>query len=186
MCTLDIKSLYTRVPYKEGTEAVLEKLKEDPGLTNQKISFIKNDFKFGPTHYLQTQGTSMGSPVALSVAKIFMASFEQKFVQNSPYMGDIVTWFRYVDNVFMLWRGNQEKWTDLVLYLNARHELIEFTINQNSTTIQYLDVEVYTEEDQLHTKLYTKPSDRNNMLQRESYHAPKVFGGIPKGKFTRA
>lgn len=89
MCTLNIKRLYTHIPYKEDTEAVVEKLKEEPGLSNEKISFImtlletiltKNNFKFGFEYFMQ-----MGSPVAPSFANVFMATFEDLHVHNSSY-----------------------------------------------------------------------------------------------------
>lgn len=115
-----------------------------------------------------------------------MSSFEDKFVHNSPNSEDIATWLPYVDDVFMLWKGTYEQLMEFMTYLNSSHERIEFTINHSIDSIQYLDVEIYREGYPLQTKLYKKPSDRNNTLQCNSYHAPKVFGGIPKGEFTRA
>lgn len=52
--------------------------------------------------------------------------------------------------------------------------------------VNFLDVRVWLEEGQLHTGLYSKETDRNNLLHKESFHAPQVFRRIPKGKFMRA
>lgn len=61
LCTLDVKSLYTNIPYREGTEAIRNKLCERADLTNAEISFLmslldiiltKNYFRFGDEHYL--------------------------------------------------------------------------------------------------------------------------------------
>lgn len=40
--------------------------------------------------------------------------------------------------------------------------------------------------DKLHTTLYSMKTDHNNLLKRDSFHAPQTFKGIPKGQFIRA
>lgn len=106
LCTLDIKSLYTNIPYEEEMLAVQEKLNENLHLSNRKISIImsllevtlsKNYFRFGENFYLQTQGTLMGSPAVPSLANIFMANFEQKYVHSGNHVNNISTWVRYVE-----------------------------------------------------------------------------------------
>lgn len=41
-------------------------------------------------------------------------------------------------------------------------------------------------EQKLITTLYTNETDRNNLIQWNSFHAPHTFKGIPKGQFIRA
>lgn len=134
-------------------------------ITNEKISLImtlldevllKNYFKFGCTHYLQIQGVSMGSPVAPSFANIFMSAFESQHIHLCAHAEDIAIWLRYVDDVFMLWRGMQEHLKEFITELNSKHQLIEFALNFSANKIEYLDVEIYRESDTLHTKLYKK------------------------------
>lgn len=95
-------------------------------------------------------------------------------------------WLRYVDDVFVLCKGNQQGFNEFVMYLNSRHKLIEFTATTSTHNIQYLDIEVYREKNRLYTKLYSKPTDKNIMLQRNSFHAPNTFKRIPKVEFMRA
>lgn len=47
-------------------------------------------------------------------------------------------------------------------------------------------MEITKEKDGLNTKLFTKMTDRNNTLERSSFHAPQTFRGIPKSQFVRA
>lgn len=56
--------------------------------------------------YLQLQGTTMGSPAAPSYANICKSMFETQYVQCSLLATHIKKWVRYVDNVFILWRGS--------------------------------------------------------------------------------
>ena len=50
------------------------------------ISFtlMHNNFVFDDHGYLQTSGTAMGTKMAPCFANLFMASFEQTFIDNSP------------------------------------------------------------------------------------------------------
>ncbi|XP_071995510.1 uncharacterized protein [Engystomops pustulosus] len=71
-------------------------------------------------------------------------------------------------------------------YLNQCHPLIKFSAEKNQFMIHYLDVEVKKSQDQFITTFYTKETDRNNLLNYDSYHAPQTLKGIPKAQFIRA
>lgn len=71
LCTFDVKSLFTNIPYEEGYEAVHQQLCQDNGLSNREIVFLmslfdilfpKKKIRFGEQSYLQLRGTLMGSP----------------------------------------------------------------------------------------------------------------------------
>lgn len=70
--------------------------------------------------------------------------------------------------------------------LNTIHPLLQFTLTKNQQEICFLDVRVIKKGDQVHMTLFTKPTDRNNLLRRDSHHAPQTFKGIPRGQFMRA
>lgn len=59
-------------------------------------------------------------------------------------------------------------------------------MTKHEHTVNFLDVCITIEGKALNTTLYTKESDRNNLLRRYSHHAPQTFKGIPKGQFVRA
>lgn len=56
----------------------------------------------------------MGSNVAPSFANIYMASFEQKYVYEGEFTEDALTWVRYMDDVFLLWKGSTERLEEFV------------------------------------------------------------------------
>ena len=78
LVTLDVTSLYTNIPNKEGIRAAAKILpKHRPGAkhrTNQSLIRLltmvltKNNFEFNGEHYLQISGTAMGTRVAPSHA----------------------------------------------------------------------------------------------------------------------
>ena len=55
--------------------------------------------------------------------------------------------------------------------MNHIHPTIKFTFESSSTTIPFLDTQIYIDENrQLRTKLYKKPTDRSMLLHFKSHH----------------
>ena len=82
---LDVSSLYTNIPHNEGMAAGREALETCPtpaAPTNYLVGLIQqiltlNNFTINGEHYLQTQGTAMGTRMAPSYAKLFMVKLEE-------------------------------------------------------------------------------------------------------------
>ena len=79
LVSLDVRSLYTNIPHKEGIEAVKQKLKKSKTSISIKVilTFLKliltlNNFVFNDINYLQKKGYAMGTKCAPSYANIFM------------------------------------------------------------------------------------------------------------------
>lgn len=151
LCTFDVKSLFTNIPYDDGTEAVRCQLCNDPKLSNREIAFLmtlldivlrKNYFRFGDQYYLQLQGTSMGSPVAPSYANVFLSHIESRYVLPGSQSGNILAWLRFVDDIFVLWKGDEKALDEFAESLNKIHPLLTFTITKHKQTVTFLDVEV--------------------------------------------
>ena len=79
LVTLDVTSLYTRIPWDKGNKLVCEEVMEhdkniDPILLSETIAFIleNNYFIYGGSKYKQQEGTAMGSRLAVKYANIYM------------------------------------------------------------------------------------------------------------------
>ena len=91
LVTMDMNSLYTNIPQKDGVEAIkqiMNKHYTDPKLTYWISRCIEgilknNNFTFNESNYIQTQGTAMGTKMALKYANIFMHQSETKFISQS-------------------------------------------------------------------------------------------------------
>ncbi len=80
LMTLDEKSLYTNTPHDEGIEACRKALERRPHgpptayLTRMMEQILTlNNFSFNGEHYLQLNGTAIGTRMAPSYANLFMA-----------------------------------------------------------------------------------------------------------------
>ena len=90
--SLDIKSMYTNIPIKEGLDAfkdTLEKRSDKSVPTDFILKLLKlimeqNIFTFNEEYWLQLLGTCMGTRVAPTYANLFMGVLEQKILENFP------------------------------------------------------------------------------------------------------
>lgn len=78
------------------------------------MNLTKNYFRFRQDFYLQQQGTSMGSPVAPSLANMFMSMKEKQRFKSINYSDKIKKWLRFVEDVFLLRAGIKSELSDFV------------------------------------------------------------------------
>ena len=80
LVTLDVSSLYTNIPHKEGIEACRHFLntRQNKSLPTERICDLirmiltMNNFTFNDQHFLQIHGTAMGTRMAPSYANLFI------------------------------------------------------------------------------------------------------------------
>jgi len=47
-------------------------------------------------------------------------------------------WWRYLDDIFMIWAGNEGELREFIEYLNNLHPTIKFTSEQSSSSVAFL------------------------------------------------
>jgi len=194
LATIDVTSLYTNIPHDEGIQACERFLNlhransEQPSNTNiiQLLDCVlkMNNFDFNGKHYLQVGGTAMGTKVAPSLANLFMAYFEDKFVYTYPFQPTI--WLRYIDDIFLIWEHGNEKFEVFLNHLNTCHQTIKFTSEVSLASVNFLDTTVSLDHTRkLYTTLYCKPTDSHNYLSFESAHPIHTKRGLPYSQLLR-
>ena len=189
LVTIDVTSLYTNIPNNEGIEAAIQALSTLPPDTPRPplpcftnlLNFIlkQNYFLFNNQHYLQTQGTAMGTRMAPSYANIFMASLEKRMLLHSPHNLLPLIWLRFIDDIFMLWTHGSPSLTTFLQHINTFHPTIKFTHQQSHNSINFLDTTVLlTKQRTLQSTLYIKPTDKGLLLHHASHHPTACKKGI--------
>ena len=84
-----------------------------------------NNFQFNEKSYLQIGGMAMGTKVAPSLANIFMADFEEKFVYTYPLQP--LFWAQYIDNILCTWQHGDTEVKNFYGHLNSCHPTIKFS-----------------------------------------------------------
>ena len=193
LVSMDVTSLYTNIPQKEGTTIVCNAYENfhannppiAPNFLREMLSLIlkENSFQFNRKDYLQTHGTAMGTKMAVAFANIFMASIEKEILRQS--VKKPLTWKRFIDDVFCLWDANKEEIENFIEQANSYHPTIKFTAEVSQIETTFLDTTVYNgerfeKESILDVRTHYKPTET---FQYTNYNSCKK--GFVKGETLR-
>ena len=168
LVSMDVTSLYTNIPHREGISTVCHAYKEfhkgNPPVPtrflSEMISLIlqENSFQFNGKDYLQTHGTAMGTKMAVAFANIFMAKIEKEILGQSSIKP--IFWKRFIDDVISAWDTSMDK--------------IEIFFNKQTTSILQSNSRLKFQKQKLHswTQKYTKVSDSTRILSWTCKHIP--------------
>ncbi|KAM9319853.1 klotho [Gastrophryne carolinensis] len=102
---------------------------------------------------------------------------EEKYIRpSSMYTVHVAFWGHYIDDVMVIWRGEQEDFHAFVDFINSIFPTIVF--NPKVSYVTFLDIAIEKNPDgSIKTGLFSKPMDRNNLLRHESAHPKQLIGG---------
>ena len=193
IASLDVVALYPNIPNKEGMEAAKRTFSRTrPGYVQPSnesllkllnLVLTKNNFQFNGKNYLQIRGTAIGTKTAVSFANNYMGEFERLFVYL--FGKQPLVWYRFIDDVFIVWTHGLEALHEFVEYLNSRVETIKFTMEHSETEVSFLDTKVKITDGKIFTDLYSKPTDSHSYLMYDSAHPQRCKDSIPYGQFLR-
>ena len=165
LVSLDVTSLYTNIPHEDGIRACKEAWEERPVKDPPTEILVKlltlilkcNNFEFKGKHYLQVQGTAMGTKMAPAYANIFMGRLEGQLLRSislKPF-----SWFRFIDDVDMKWTHGPENLEIFLQEANSFHPTIRFTAEVSNEEHVFLDTKSRLVGNSIDVDLYTKPTD---------------------------
>lgn len=120
MVVLDITSLYTCINHVNGINAVryflkgrsLKYAEQNEMLIEFLMFCLTNIFLFHKQYYRQIKGTAMRTCFAHSYTNLFMGRWEKQVAWaegNNKWVSSIIGWYRYIDDLFILWKGPQHE-----------------------------------------------------------------------------
>ena len=121
----------------------------------------------------------MGTKMALAYANLFMGRLEKQALEGAKTKRYV--WWRYLDDIFMIWAGNEGELREFIEYLNNLHPTIKFTSEQSSSSVAFLDTTVSIKNGKISTDLYVRPTDTHQYLLSSSYHPYHTKRSIPYG-----
>ena len=133
LCTIDAVGLYPNIPHEDGLVAMRETLDEREGKTVSTYTLIElaecvlknNIFEHSTSFYKQLRGTAIGTKMAPPYAILFMGDLEEKIFKDCDKKP--LTWWRYIDDIFMLWRHGEKELEKFLEFLNCYLPTIKFT-----------------------------------------------------------
>jgi hypothetical protein len=203
LTTFDVESLYTNIDQNLGCEAILYWLKQHRDKVNKRFTnnFIcdairivleNNTFQFDNKHYLQINGTAMGTKMAPTYANLVLAYLEEKLYtklknEMTTDLSNYVerNFLRYLDDCFIIWPNSKYNLSEFEKELNDLHPKLKFTKEQNTTEISFLDIRVYVSNNQVYTDIYYKLTDTHQFLPFQSCHPRHTKISIPYSQARR-
>ena len=158
-----------------------------------ELVLTNNIFEFDEQLYKQLIGTAMGSKPAPDYANIFMSVIDDEILKLSD---KIKLFKRFLDDIYMVFKGNYDDLHSLLEEINEIHPNIKFTIEHTkgfnteeehckhcdktlSDSLPFLDTHTKIHEKKILVDLYKKPTDKNMYLLTSSAHPTHTFKNIP-------
>ena len=121
----------------------------------------------------------MAPPYAI----IFVGDLEERFQQNCSFKP--LVWWRYIDDIFLLWHHGEEKLKEFLDILNRYHPSIKLTSKCSRERIDFLDAEIIKEGNQLLTDVFVKSTDTDQYHHITSCHVYHSKQSIPYSQALR-
>jgi len=197
LASLDIKSLYPKVPVKKALECTQEALQADTTLKDRtdwaiddimKLLEICIETHFKPVDgyiYNQTDGMPIGKSISGPIAGIYLHWFENTYILNETCEFKPHFWKRMRDDILIIWRQGDTEFDKFYWYLMGIEPRIKFTVEREKDgVLPFMDIR--RERDNLITKVYRKDTHTNRYLHWRSNHSKSFLLGIVKGQIHRA
>ena len=158
---LDVKALYPSVPREEARAAVFEALNRrvQPEVpTNDMITMMdtvlnNNTISFNGDHYMQNEGTAIGSHLGMNYASTYMGAWETELFSKSNKHP--IAYFRFVDDVWGLWTHGLEALKTFHAVANEIHPRIQLELRYSTEQLEFLDTMTSIRKGRLVSDLYT-------------------------------
>ena len=194
--SFDITGLYANIPHDLGIKAIKCWLTLYPGNIPRRLlrEFVieginlilnNNTFVFNDTTFLQKKGTEMGIKMAPSYATLVLGYLEENIIKQKKYSeiwtGSYIkdNWFRYLNDCFINWIFVEDKLRQFHILLNSLDPNIQFTIEQSTKQLVFLDRLMKKDNDRLSTDIYYKATDTRQYLDYTSNHPRHIKRNIP-------
>jgi hypothetical protein len=193
--TGDVTSLYTNMNLDRIISVIRETFNKNPNglrpsdeiLELLDLTLKNNDFEFNNEYFLQIHGTAMGKRYAPSLANLYLVFFD--FMATNGFRIKPDFFFRFLDDIFFIWKGSKEDLTEFENFLNNLIPDIKVTLNCQKDQIDFLDTTVYKlhgpSGTTLQTRVFFKPTDTHQLLHTKSFHPKHTFTGVLKSQVLR-
>ncbi|CAJ0929381.1 unnamed protein product, partial [Ranitomeya imitator] len=196
--SIDVEALYSSIPHSMGLKALEYYLRTRAVFFEKHSKFVvelmefvltHNYFLFNGKYFHQLRGTAMGCSCAPSYANLLLGWWEETVVFSGVeewWTDKISAWYRYIDDVLVMWNGTANEFNSFVQGLNDNCFGLKFTSENDEHELAFLDVKItINASGTLDTRLFRKPTSSNALLRWESHHPVPLKRGIPRGQYLR-
>ncbi|XP_069495705.1 uncharacterized protein [Ambystoma mexicanum] len=169
LATIDVVALYTNINHDLALQTIDYVFRNTSASYSDHVSMLKqflqfvlgnNMFIFNDQFYLQVRGVAMGAKFAPSLANLFMSFYEETHILNQvQFVSNIVMWRRYIDDIFLIWKGSEDSFTTFLGHANTNRFGIRLIGLLNSCEIDFLDLHIFVVGNTVLTNTFRKPTE---------------------------
>jgi hypothetical protein len=130
----------------------------------------QNYFHLEDKTYLQHEGLAMGAPTSPILSEFYLQFQENTTMYSLLIDYNISGYFRYVDDILILYKENTINIDDLSTF-NKLTPNLNFTLEKETGgKINFLDITVHRENSSLSIEIYRKPIYTDSIIPNDSCH----------------
>jgi hypothetical protein len=199
--SIDVKALYPSVKLVHLKTALVYCFEKCTDWSQAVITILveiimytleNQQIKWNDSYWMLNQGIPTGGKHCVPLANIFLSFILKKLMETdavfkSDFENNVKIWKRFIDDIFGLFLASQrlfEKFYRKIVEQFRKYEL-DLTYETSQESIVILDIEVFKDDNQLHTREHRKETASNSYLRIGSAHADYTFKGIVKSQMYR-
>ena len=177
--SLDLTNMYSNVPTNE-LMTILKNICENNNIEKKtardimkitRVLIQQNYFQYQNTTYVQTEGLAMGAPTSSVFSEIFLQWLENTKIVDLLIKHEIEGYFRYVDDILVVYREDKTNIHNLLNELNNLIVKINFTLEEEENNkINFLDITINKDQEDLRFEIYRKPTATDTIIPNDSCH----------------
>ena len=102
-----------------------------------------------------------------------MNEVETEFLQSQRFKA--LVWWKYIDNIFIVWTHNEENLCLFRKDLNNFKSNLKFIFESHRNSVNFLDLIVKLNNNELTTSAYIKPTYRRQCLYYKGHHIRNIL-----------
>ena len=192
--SLDVENMFPSIDNKRGLDTLRVKLNSREELSPPtncvmealEIILTSNNSIFNGQHLVQTNAPATGSKNSCSSADLALETIdEQIFEAQRTAFKELLAYFRFRDDCFLLWNGSEDMLRKFVYFVNILDPSLKFTVEIGGKTLKFMDLLIKIVNGKLETTVYSKQIDCHLYLHNDSCHPRSTKLGVEKGVALR-
>jgi len=113
----------------------------------------------------------MGSPISGTIAEIYLQKIKEEYIKQWLDSQEISYYKWYVDDIIILYNQNLTNEIQILEAFNKADKNLQFKMTtKENQKVQFLDLTIHREENNMSINIYRKPTDTDTTIHYLSNH----------------
>ena len=195
LASLDISDMYSNIPTHDIEHIIHSMCTQqhiDANLTLEILTITRtvltqNYYGFNEKTYLQPKGLAMGAPSSSILSELYLQHMEHTRALHTLTKPRIVAYFRYVDDILLIYNRNLTDIEDILSSFNSFSSSLKFTLElEKDNKLNFLDLTLAKTDTHFSYNIYRKPTTTDTIIPMDSCHPHEHKMAAIRYLFNRA